>query len=268
MSALTLLSFGYWGWGNAPAELVRSIDAAEAERGFAPPLFVDTRFSRSVRARGFDGASFERVVGTSRYRWMRALGNVAIRHGGPMRIEDPAAAGTLLDLALESARASRRLVFFCACERPGVEGQPGCCHRTLVAGLTLEAARRRDLPVDIVEWPGGEPTVRSVEIPLSRDDFDKVRRGAASVPIGDAMRLGQAAALPWYSAVAVRPVDEPQPPSWRWLAGPARYRQGRWCLAVLDHVDAGPVDARRAEIRRAREAGGYEPRRSADAATR
>jgi hypothetical protein len=49
------------------------IDAVEKARGFAPPLFVDIRISRSVRAPGFNRAPFEGVVGKSRYRWLDDL---------------------------------------------------------------------------------------------------------------------------------------------------------------------------------------------------
>jgi hypothetical protein len=38
---ITLFSWGYWGWGNVTRQFVEAVDAAEASRGFAPPLFVD-----------------------------------------------------------------------------------------------------------------------------------------------------------------------------------------------------------------------------------
>jgi len=44
-------------------------------RGFQPPIFVDIRIRRSVRAAGFTGSAFERLVGQDRHRWMKSLGN-------------------------------------------------------------------------------------------------------------------------------------------------------------------------------------------------
>jgi len=257
---ITLFSFGYWGWGNAAARLVEAIDAAEASRGYAPPLFVDTRISRSVRAHDFSGNAFEHLVDPARYRWMDDLGNLAIRQGGPMRIRNPAAADTLLALALQDPH--RRVLFYCACEVPGQEGAPTCCHRTLVAGLVLGAAQRRAIGAEIVEWPGGEPRNEPIDIALARSEFDKVRRGARAIPLHDALPLARAAALPWYAPVLVHPDDDEGRPSWRLLTGPVRYRSDAWWLPVLAHVEAEPADAMRAEIRRLREAGGYEPRRS------
>ena len=169
MEPMTMFSFGYWGWGSAVPQLVESIDAVEKARGFAPPLFVDIRISRAVRAPGFNGATFEAVVGKSRYRWLDDLGNVGIQDKGAMRIKNPGAVNTLLDLGEECARNNRRLIFFCPCPRP-------CgCHRMEVARLALKAAATRNMPVEIVEWPGGEPSSRELEVELSEDDFEKVR---------------------------------------------------------------------------------------------
>lgn len=75
MIKITLFSFGYWGWGNATPQLVQAVDAAEDARGFQPPLFVDVRISRSVRAVGFRDHAFEQLVGKERYVWLRRLGN-------------------------------------------------------------------------------------------------------------------------------------------------------------------------------------------------
>src|SRR5688572_1920818 len=139
MEPLTLFTWGYWGWGTATDRLIHAVDAVEASRGYQPPLFVDIRLSRSVRAPGFNGRAFEQALGTTRYRWLEALGNLAIQKGGEMRIKDPAAAETLLDIAEASNQTRQRILFFCSCEFPRVEG-PECCHRVVVARLVLEAA--------------------------------------------------------------------------------------------------------------------------------
>jgi hypothetical protein len=78
----SIFSFGYYGWGNHTPELVEAVDAVEADRGFEPPLFVDIRIRRSVRAVGFTGPAFERLLGPGRHRWMRSLGRTARRCTG------------------------------------------------------------------------------------------------------------------------------------------------------------------------------------------
>ena len=171
MDVITLYSFGYWGWGSAVPQWVSAFDAVEAARGYGLPLFVDIRISRSVRAKGFDGAAFENFVGQPSYRWIDALGNLAVKEGGDMRIKDPSVAHRLLDLAIERATTRRRIVFICACAVP-------CrCHRSEVARLVLKAATNRRLAVEVEEWPGGEPRI-DLAIKLPRKEFDKVRHGA------------------------------------------------------------------------------------------
>src|SRR5688500_8003061 len=55
VAPLTMFTWGYWGWGTTTREFVQAADAVEASRGFNPPLFVDIRIRRSVRAPGFTG---------------------------------------------------------------------------------------------------------------------------------------------------------------------------------------------------------------------
>ena len=55
---LTVFSWGYYGWGGAPTRFVEAVNSVERARGFEPPLFVDTRIRRAVRAKGFIGDVF------------------------------------------------------------------------------------------------------------------------------------------------------------------------------------------------------------------
>jgi hypothetical protein len=68
MRRLHQFSWGFSGWGNATRQLVAAIDAAERQRAFAPPMFIDIRFRRSGRAVGFRDDAFEDLVGWRRYR--------------------------------------------------------------------------------------------------------------------------------------------------------------------------------------------------------
>lgn len=139
---LTLYTFGYWGWGNHTARLVKGVDAVERHRGYRPPLFVDIRIHRAVRAKGFAGNAFERTVGQRRYRWMPELGNRSVLPGqrsDRIRI--------LLLLARAAAKDRRHVIFFCSCE------QPRGCHRLTVARLVMKEARRRGVKLQVEEWP-------------------------------------------------------------------------------------------------------------------
>lgn len=61
MKPITLFTWGYWGWGGAPQEFVRGADAVEKSRGFKPPVFVDIRILRNVKAKGFCGNASTRA---------------------------------------------------------------------------------------------------------------------------------------------------------------------------------------------------------------
>jgi hypothetical protein len=106
----TLFTWGYYGWGNHTPQLVSAVDAVERSRGFEPPLFVDIRIRRTVRAKGFQGNAFGRLLGQDRHRWMKSLGNKFIETGtGPiLQIAEPAAADALLDLAVAVGRRKQR----------------------------------------------------------------------------------------------------------------------------------------------------------------
>jgi hypothetical protein len=108
--------WGYWGWGGSTRELVKAFDAAEAERGHEPPVFVDARLRRAVRAVGFRGDAFEKLLGADRHHHLRGLGNKLLDQGS-IELVDESTVGDLLDLAVANHRKRRRVIFFCACER-------------------------------------------------------------------------------------------------------------------------------------------------------
>jgi hypothetical protein len=80
-------------------------------------LFVDVRISRSVRATGLSRRCIRGSDRTQAIPLGSRLGNKAVANpqGSRIQINDPAAAGDLLDLALERLRAPAQ-IFFCACE--------------------------------------------------------------------------------------------------------------------------------------------------------
>jgi hypothetical protein len=113
MRRITAFTWGYWGWGTHAREFVKNVDAVERSRGCRPPIFVDIRFSRKVRAPNFKDNEFEKMIGPSRYRWRRRLGNERIesRRGG-IRIHDLTGIDDLLQIIGDAANYRRRVIFF------------------------------------------------------------------------------------------------------------------------------------------------------------
>lgn len=231
MARIEMFTWGYYGWGSETKKLVQAVDAAEAERGFAPPVFVDIRISRKVRAVGFRENAFGKLLGSERYLWMRDLGNDAILDGGKMRIHDRAAAGRLLDLALEANRRRTRVIFFCSC------AQLAGCHRKAVADLLLKEAGRRGVAVVLDEWPGGAPRVHEVKV--TTDRFRQLFRGRASIPFARVAKLAEIAGLPIGSAVRVTAPGE----ACYFTTGPAIVQGGKWALPVFSTPVATAEDA-------------------------
>lgn len=237
----TLFSFGYHGWGNHTADLVRAADAVEAARGFEPPLFADTRVRRSVRAAGFTGNAFGKLLG-DRHVWMPRLGNkhVLSRTGPFIQIADPDAADDLLGLAL--SQPERRVIFFCACKWPRCDGEVAC-HRAEVGRLVLAAARRRGLVLDVVEWPGGRP--RRIELDVPATILRALRAGRTTVPLPTDVDLATVAGLAWGSVAELRSGGE----GCVRLAGPAVKQPGGWALPILGDPGSDP-EGRAALFRR------------------
>jgi hypothetical protein len=222
---VTLFSFGYWGCGSAAPLLVKAIDEAESKRGFEPPLWVDVRISRSVRAAGFRDRRFEDLL-KSRYEWMPDLGNKRVEQGRKgIEIKNPAAARELLQRALD--RPNRRVIFFCSCEYPVF------CHRKVVGQLVLKYAKERKAQVTVIEWPGEEPgAALTIEVsPATLRQFE--RKQKKSIPIPSSMAVGDAAALPWGTMATMRAGEEQA----MMLVGPASFN------AVGSHLRVFPEES-------------------------
>jgi hypothetical protein len=227
MPTTKLFTWGYYGWGNATSQLIEAVDAVEASRGFAPPVFVDIRIRRTVRAKGFQGNAFENLLGPTRHCWMPSLGNrfIVTRIGPPIQIADPATASDLLEFALTALRSNQRVLFFCSCQWPRYGST--CCHRTTVAGLVLDAARERKRQLQVIEWPGGEPG--RVDLDVSAQVFATLRKGRKTVPLGDRIQLSEYAAIPWGSLAVLRCGGE----QLSRVVGPAIRQPAQWALPVL-----------------------------------
>ena len=236
---ITLFSWGYWGWGNATARLVEAFDKAEKSREFRPPLFVDARLRRQGRAKGFVANAFRDLVGTSRYRWIQDLGNLAIATGtGGVKIKNPAAVADLLDLALHAADERRRVIFYCACEYPALDGALAC-HRRTIADLLLAHAEKISRSISVVEWPGDAPTETRTSV--DKKMFTAIMHGRMSVPFAND-RLPAFAALPWASLLTVECDEDGR--TGTVAVGPARFaasrtKAGFWYLPVIELPEPG-----------------------------
>lgn len=227
VSPIHIFSFGYYGWGNSTDHLVGAVDAVERSRGFRPPIFADVRIRRQGRAVGFVGTAFEELLGQKRHRWLPKLGNrqIVTRSGPRIQIAEPEAADDLLDLALDANNDGRRVIFFCGCEFPKEDGVISC-HRHAVSKLLLKAATHRGENIEVVEWPGGEP--QHIEIETSPTILRAVAKGRMTIPVGDQLPLAFIADLPWGSTTTLSADSE----RLHRLVGPAKLKDGGWCLPV------------------------------------
>lgn len=225
---VTVFAWGYEGWGNSTRELLQAVDAVERERGHEPPVFVDVRVRRQVRATGFQDDTFERRVGRARYRWLPGLGNAAVGTGeGPMRLVAPGDAYELLGLALAQARQRRRVLFFCSCGSPFAAPH---CHRQLVRRELLSAARSLGVELQVQEWPGG--TLKSsvgAELDVREAQLRSLRAGAQAVRLGrslpDVTRLG----WPTGALLRLRAGEDTQLVS----VAAARFHAGEWRMPLF-----------------------------------
>lgn len=229
MKTITVFSWGYYGWGNHTPQLVKAVDAVETSRGFNPLAFVDIRIRRSVRAAGFNGSRFADLLGQDRYKWMDSLGNKFIesRTGASIQIAEPRAANELLDFAIDAATNKQRLLYFCSCRWPKCNNGKTNCHRTTVARLLLKAGQKRQIRIEVVEWPGGTP--KRIDINLTAVDFAAVRNGRTTVPLGKRIDLAALAGLPWGSIATLHSGGE----KLHRAVGPAIAQTSGWVLPVM-----------------------------------
>jgi hypothetical protein len=249
---LTVFSWGYEGWGNATRELLRAFGAVEQSRGFEPPVFVDVRARRQVRAIGFREDAFERQAGRARYRWMPGLGNAAVKTGqGPMRLVAPADAYELLGLVQAQHQQARRVLFFCSCGSPF---DASTCHRQLVRRELLAAARSMREKLSVQEWPGGTPrTGVLAELPVEEATRKSLPGGAQALRLGP--RLPDVKYLAWPTGGLLR-LRSPLGTQLVSLA-PARFQAGEWRMPVfLKPVEAEHTSSRLFQaVRQARKQG-------------
>lgn len=222
---MIVFTWGYYGWGKYTEQLVQAFDAVEAARGWGPPVFVDVRASRSVRAEGFRDKAFERKFGPDRYRWFQKLGNSAIVQQG-FGLIDPARAVDLLTLAEQLLEQRRRLIYFCACQSP-----TAACHRHWVTPELLGFAEKQARELTVVEWPGYESERAQLEtVEVKPSHLNGLGEQRKNLPLGEELPSIAHLGRPWYTPVQV--VATGRQPTLV-LTGPANYGSGGWQLPVL-----------------------------------
>jgi hypothetical protein len=117
--------------------------------------------------------------------------------------------------------------------------------------------------VQIVEWPGGEPPNQNLKIYLSKAAYDKLCRGANSIPLERPVSLAEMAALPWFSRAEIYEKGSEEEPPFIVLTGPARYKKGEWYLPLYKDVDEEMSDEQiRQEVQEIRKRGRFVMRQS------
>ena len=108
-----------------------------------------------------------------------------------------------------------------------------------MAELLLKEAARQRRRVEVVEWPGSNPTAHT-KIPVTPSIMKKVAGGRkSSLPLRTSVNLKEFAGLPWGSVVQLQAGEHMLPI----VSGPAKYHHD-WCLQVVHHGKMGG-DAKR-----------------------
>jgi hypothetical protein len=246
---LTIFTWGFWGWGSSTEEFVEAIDRVEKTLGYRPSYLIDIRLRRSGRAPGFISDAFEKTIGRNRYRWMPELGNKAIAEGGRLRINKPAFARELLSEAVKRAKRRQRVIFFCACKVPKE------CHRSKVATLVLEEAKRQGIKLEIVEWPGSGTTKEAV-VDISEHEMRKIARGRKSVDLGKTIPPLDLLGLPARSIVWLKSASD----TMFGIGDAAKHNKLGWYLPLNKTSHTDPTALRQRALRD-RQRKGFESRR-------
>jgi hypothetical protein len=240
LQTIKAFTWGYYGWGSASKDFIRAVDAHEKTRGFQPPLFIDIRFHRSVKAANFQDRTFERIVGPERYLWEKRLGNKQIgeKTGARLQISDPHSADEVLERIINLSNQRQRVLMFCSCMQALHLGEVSC-HRAVVADLLLEAAKKRRLKLEVAEWPGDDPVYTVVDADAEQERA--LSKGLRYVPIGLANGpVPPLATLGWGSQVNFRSDSA----SRLVVTGPAYIRKSKWHLEILTtHTDITRANA-------------------------
>src|SRR5262249_32596273 len=84
-------------------------------------------------------------------------------------------------------------------------------------------------PVEVVEWPGGEPA--HLDVDVSPVKFRAVAKGRLTIPLGKKVDLGTVAGLALGSIATVHSDGQ----MLHRVVGPASWQQDQWNLPVLLH---------------------------------
>ena len=83
------------------------------------------------------------------------------------------------------------------------------------------------MPIEVVEWPGGEPS--PIDLEVTPEICHAVKTGRKTVPLGTPPDLAAVAGLPWCSLATLHAAGE----RLQRLVGPAIFQTTGWALPVL-----------------------------------
>lgn len=193
---------------------------------------------------------------------MNALGNENIKKKkSGIGIKNPAAARDLLDLALKLAKQRQRVIFFCHCPVGKI------CHRMSVASLLLKEARKRNLDIEVVEWPGGTPK-QQLKSDTSDSIIKALRRSKKSFPLGHSPPSVQWLGFAHGSILKCRSKNDRKNDSLLITVDPALRTRSGWYLPVVDYDETIAFQALRKRPERDRRTDGLLPRRSRQTRTK
>lgn len=130
----------------------------------------------------------------------------------------------------------------------------GDCHRYTVAKLLIKAARRHETPLEVVQWPGGEPSTFKVEVARSEVPKDATPR----LHLPGVRPLSKFAGLAVGSLVDVVGDERER----RVAVAPAMYAPKGWYLPILKNERGKVIDGTAREATRWRRKYGYLPLRT------
>jgi hypothetical protein len=138
-TSVTLHSYGCWA-AERDRSAQRGGRCRRCELRTQTTVFADVRLKRSERPKGFSGDAFKRVVGESRYSWMRGLGREKIcdKRLWVKMLCPETAVDCSMSCRMPRVTTSRALVLRL---RVSARRQETTCHKDTVGDLLLSKRR-------------------------------------------------------------------------------------------------------------------------------
>jgi hypothetical protein len=122
----------------------------------------------------------------------------------------------------------------------------------------VKAARRQNLRLTVIEWPGGEP--KTLQLPVSDSVIRRVLRGGNRVPLPGSRPQDRRKLLdlPWCSRLMLAADDT----RLAIISGPAQFASAGWFLPIVGPAVRKPtetLESLKSLATQLRSEGGYAP---------